>query len=122
MPERRVQMAWGRIGQPGMPFTQMMLFPTEFSLHRTAAGLRMYAAPIREIDQLHAGTGTQEWQAPTVRQANQNLAAVKPGPMEVQIKFTLAAVNGKGLEFDSEEYGPDLQSLKVYTLQSVWGK
>jgi fructan beta-fructosidase len=176
MPDgRRVQMAWGRIAQPGMPFTQMMLFPTEFSLHRTAEGLRMYAAPIREIDQLHAGT--QEWQGPTVSQANENLAAVKPGPMEVKMKFTLAAgkalrlryqgneildlapadvdagvneleilidktvvevflnegeryiihqlmpaVNGKGLEFDSQEYGPDLQSVQVYPLQSVWAK
>ena len=166
MPDgRRVQMAWGRIAQPGMPFTQMMLFPTEFSLHRTAEGLRMYAAPIREIDGLH------------VTDSFQSLAAVKTGPMEVRMKFTLAAgkalrlryqgneildlapadveagvneleilidktfvevflnkgeryiihqlmpaVNGKGLEFDSQEYGPDLQSVQVYPLQSVWAK
>src|SRR5450432_1220886 len=36
MPDnRRVQIAWGRIDHDGMPFTQMMLFPTEFVLKTT---------------------------------------------------------------------------------------
>jgi fructan beta-fructosidase len=35
MPDgRRVQMAWGRVELPGMPFNQMILFPTEFKLTR----------------------------------------------------------------------------------------
>ena len=49
MPDgRRVQMAWGRVELPGMPFNQMILFPTEFKLKSTNDGLALRAAPINE--------------------------------------------------------------------------
>ena len=32
---RRIQIGWGRISHPGMPFNGMMLFPTELSLRTT---------------------------------------------------------------------------------------
>ncbi len=51
---RRVQMGWGRIQQDGMPFNQMMLFPTEFTLVSTPAGVRLRANPISEIASLHS--------------------------------------------------------------------
>ena len=51
--DRRVQIAWGRIDHEGMPFTQMMLFPTEFVLKTTDKGIRLMATPVKEIDQLH---------------------------------------------------------------------
>ncbi len=50
---RRIQMGWGRIEFPGMPFNQMMLFPTEFSLRTTANGLRLFCEPVKEIEKLH---------------------------------------------------------------------
>jgi fructan beta-fructosidase len=50
---RRIQIAWGRIATPGMPFNQCMLFPCELTLRTTAAGVRMFAAPVREIELLH---------------------------------------------------------------------
>lgn len=49
---RRVQIAWGRVEAPGMPFNQMMLFPVELTLRKTGEGLRMFAKPVREIEQL----------------------------------------------------------------------
>ena len=102
MPDgRRVQMAWGRIVHPGMPFTQMMLFPTEFSLRRTAEGVRMVANPIREIADLHARA--HEWGAVSVPQANAALAGVKPGPLEVRMKFSLAAGNVLRLRYEGND-------------------
>jgi fructan beta-fructosidase len=50
---RRIQIAWGRIATPGMPFNQCMLFPCELTLRTTAEGVRMFAAPAREIETLH---------------------------------------------------------------------
>ncbi len=35
---RRVQIAWGRVEMPGMPFNQMMLFPVELTLRRAGRG------------------------------------------------------------------------------------
>jgi fructan beta-fructosidase len=54
---RRIQMAWGRVAMPGMPFNQMMLFPMTLTLRTTEEGPRMFAEPIREIEKLH----TRQW-------------------------------------------------------------
>jgi fructan beta-fructosidase len=50
--ERRVQIAWGRVEMPGMPFNQMMLFPVELTLRPAGQGVRMFARPVREIERL----------------------------------------------------------------------
>jgi len=50
---RRIQMAWGTIPMPGMPFNQQMLFPVELTLHTTDDGLRMFAYPVKEIERIH---------------------------------------------------------------------
>jgi sucrose-6-phosphate hydrolase SacC (GH32 family) len=50
---RRIQIAWGRVKMPGMPFNQMMLFPATLTLRSTDEGIRMFAKPIREIESLH---------------------------------------------------------------------
>jgi len=50
---RRIQIAWGRIGHPDMPFNQMMDFPVELTLRTTEEGIRMFAEPVREIELLH---------------------------------------------------------------------
>jgi len=50
---RRIQIAWGRVKMPDMPFNQMMLFPVTLTLHTTEEGPRMFAEPVREIENLH---------------------------------------------------------------------
>ena len=49
---RRIQIGWGRIQQPGMPFNQMMLLPTELTLRNTKNGIRMFNCPVKEIESL----------------------------------------------------------------------
>lgn len=56
---RRIQIAWGRVAMPDMPFNQMMLFPVTLTLRTTEKGLRMFAEPIREIGRLHKNR--QQW-------------------------------------------------------------
>jgi fructan beta-fructosidase len=85
--DRRVQMAWGRIDHPGMPFTQMMLFPTEFRLKATAEGIRLQARPIAEITALHGAAHHVD--AGTLAQANLGLAAIPAGPLHIKMTFTL---------------------------------
>jgi sucrose-6-phosphate hydrolase SacC (GH32 family) len=84
---RRVQMAWGRINEQGMPFNQMMLFPTEFRLATTRDGLRLLAAPIREIEGLHSKE--YAWSSLTATDANRRLHLIPPGPLHVKMQFTL---------------------------------
>jgi fructan beta-fructosidase len=49
---RRIQIGWGRISHPGMPFNQMFLIPTELTLRTTKEGLRLYSCPVKEADML----------------------------------------------------------------------
>lgn len=50
---RRIQICWLRCAMPGMPFNQQMGFPVELTLRRTAAGIRMFSTPVREIESLY---------------------------------------------------------------------
>lgn len=51
---RRIQISWGNgIESKGMPFNQLMLFPTELSLQTTENGIRMLPKPIKELKSLH---------------------------------------------------------------------
>jgi len=98
MPDGRVvQMAWGRIVHPGMPFIQMILFPTEFTLHNTDQGVRLRANPIGEIDHLHQTAHT--WNDLTAQKANQQLAAIHSGPLHVKMTITLPAGNDLHLRY-----------------------
>jgi fructan beta-fructosidase len=47
---RRIQIGWGRIQQPGMPFNQMMLLPTGLTLRTTKDGIRMFSYPVKEVE------------------------------------------------------------------------
>ena len=50
---KRIQIGWGQIEQPGMPFNQMMLFPTELSLRTTNEGVRMFSEPVATMMTLY---------------------------------------------------------------------
>ena len=50
---RRIQLGWGILPAPGMPFNHMVTFPNELSLKTTDDGIRLFANPIREIKMLH---------------------------------------------------------------------
>jgi sucrose-6-phosphate hydrolase SacC (GH32 family) len=50
---RRIQIAWARVNLPDMPFNQMMTFPVTLTLNSTDEGLRMFAYPVKEIENIH---------------------------------------------------------------------
>jgi len=49
---RRIQIGWARVDIPDMPFNQMMNLALELTLRTTDEGIRMYAVPIREYENL----------------------------------------------------------------------
>ena len=102
MPDgRRIQMAWGRIVEQDMPFTQMMLFPTEFRLVNTPGGLRMVASPIHEIDLLHAKQ--QTWSSLNASNVGAKLGGMAPGPLDVSMEVTLPADGALTLTYQGTE-------------------
>lgn len=46
---RRVRIGWAQISTPGMPFNQLMYFPTALTLQATSNGVRLCSTPIAEI-------------------------------------------------------------------------
>ena len=50
---RRIQVLWGKTIAEGMPFNQMITFPTELSLKTHREGVRMHVNPIKEISTLY---------------------------------------------------------------------
>jgi fructan beta-fructosidase len=68
---RRIQIGWGRVSHPGMPFNGMMLMPTELTLKTTKDGIRLFSVPVKETMQLF--TSVHHWQGLTADDANGKL-------------------------------------------------
>jgi fructan beta-fructosidase len=88
---RRIQIAWGRVEMPGMPFNQMMLFPVELTLRPTGDGPRMFARPVREIERLYERSRT--WEGISVPRGRQPV----PGAVG-ELFHVRAAMRTGGLE------------------------
>ncbi len=105
---RRIQIGWGRINTPGMPFNQMMTFPVKLTLRKTEEGVRMFAEPVREIESLHTKThkwdnkklGADTWQ---VSEVNTELLHIR-GKFDVK-EHSILEMNVRGvcITYNSDE-------------------
>lgn len=68
---RRIQIGWGRLGHPDMPFNGIMLMPTELQLRTTKDGVRLVSNPVKEIQNIF--TPAASWTNLTQDQANEAL-------------------------------------------------
>jgi len=101
---RRIQIAWGRIATPGMPFNQCMLFPVELTLRTTDSGPRLFAEPVREIEKLRGRK--HAWQGETLQPgAGKNLLAGVGGELfEIRAEFEVG---------DAAEFGFNIRGTPV---------
>lgn len=93
----RVQIGWGRIEHAGMPFNQMMLFPTELTLRSTSEGIRLFSQPIGAIDQLHGKE--HELSGLDVAGANTRLKEIKHDLLHVVGRFESLSGIQLGLDY-----------------------
>ncbi|MCC7261873.1 MAG: GH32 C-terminal domain-containing protein, partial [Candidatus Latescibacteria bacterium] len=82
---RRIQMSWGRVDLPGMPFNQMMDFPVELTLRTTDEGVRLYAEPVRELAALRGVT--RLWRDLELRPGENPLAGSEGELWELEVEF-----------------------------------
>ncbi|MFV0417995.1 MAG: DUF4980 domain-containing protein [Dysgonomonas sp.] len=68
---RRIQIGWGRISHPEMPFNGMMLLPTELTLKTTKDGVRLFNNLVKETEKLF--TPVRQWNSLTSNEANEKL-------------------------------------------------
>jgi fructan beta-fructosidase len=82
---RRIQIAWGRVPMPDMPFNQMMLFPVTLRLQTTEEGPRMFAEPIREIKQIQKRK--RQWKNKTLKPGDNLLSELSGELFRIQAEL-----------------------------------
>ncbi len=107
---RRIQIGWGRISHPGMPFKGMMLLPTELTLRTTKEGVRLVSAPIGEVEQLFRPL--RKWQDLTSGEADRKMEEFRDADrLRIRTTIELSHATDAGLNL----YG---QQLVAYDMNS----
>lgn len=98
---RRIQIGWGRIAHPGMPFNGCMLIPTSLSLKTTSEGIRLFSTPIKEFDQLQ--TCVYKGASLTSEQAGEVLQPYnKNATLRIKATLKLSHATSAGLSLDGQ--------------------
>ncbi len=84
--KRLVRIGWAIISTPGMPFNQMMYFPTELNLRTTASGVRLCSTPIAEIT--NNAAAVYSWTNLTLSPGNNPLSGIRGKLFYVKTQFT----------------------------------
>jgi fructan beta-fructosidase len=107
---RRIQIGWGRVSHPGMPFNSQMLIPTVLTLRTTKDGIRLFSYPVKEFDRLQ--TPIVQQTALSTEEANKLLHPYSNDDcLRVQFTLKLSHATDAGLNL----YG---QQLMRYDLNS----
>ena len=88
---------------PGMPFGQMMNFPTELSLQTTEDGLRLFAWPAKEVESLYADT--RRFDDVALSPEGTVLPGVEGDMFDISAEFVIGA--------DTEELGLKIRGVPV---------
>ncbi len=83
---RLVRIGWAIISTPGMPFNQMMYFPTELKLRTTADGIRLCSTPIAEIT--NNAVVVYSWTNLVVAPGNNPLSGIRGGLFDLKAQFS----------------------------------
>ncbi len=119
---RRIQIGWGRIPMPGMPFNQMMTFPCRLTLRTTDEGIRMFANPVKEIELLHGDDSTV---CNTMVTPETPVAVATRGRLfDIRAEFEVDSAKAFGLRIGNTEivYDVDKAMLMDMPLKPVDGK
>lgn len=107
---RRIQIGWGRVSHPGMPFNGMMMLPTELTLRTTKDGIRLVSVPVKETEQLFQPI--RKWHSLTSDEANQKLKEFYDADcLRIKTTFKLSHATDAGFNlFGQRIIGYDMNS------------
>ncbi len=114
---RRIQIAWGRVETPGMPFNQCMLFPVELTLHDTNQGPKLFVNPIRELRALHDRTYT--WTNLPLPAQKDVLTGPKGELFHIEAEFETGQAKRLGLEIRGVEVAYDVEKRQLSCLDKT---
>lgn len=100
--DRRIQIGWGRISHPGMPFNMMMLLPTELTLRTTKEGIRLFSYPVKEVNALQSEGS--KWTSLTTREATAKLQPFNDaGCLRIKMTIHLSHATDAGLNLFGQQ-------------------
>ena len=108
---RRIQIGWGRIATPGMPFNQMMNFPVTLTLRTTANGIRLCPMPIREIETLYESEATFEDEK--IKPGDNLLSGFKGGLLDIDADIEVSRADRVGFRIGKFEVVYDNNEKKL---------
>ncbi len=118
---RRIQVGWGQISHPGMPFNMMMTFPTRLTLRNTDRGVRMFSEPIDEIRSLHKKV--HKWNLPHRADLDQQLRSIRGNEFHITLQAGVESVRGLYLNgnplIDTTSLSTLLEGLKEVTAKDA---
>jgi fructan beta-fructosidase len=114
---RRIQMAWGRVAMPGMPFNQMMLFPVTLTLRTTEEGPRMFAEPIREIEKLHKKQW--RWENRILKPKENLLSGISGELFHIRVEMKVADVEEIGFVIRDVPINYDVRQQQLSCLDKT---
>lgn len=108
---RRIQIGWGRGDMPGMPFNQMMTFPTVLTLRKTQEGPRVFVQPVDEIKELRRRSTC--WEGVELDGATKTLEGPEGELFEIALEVSVSDATEVGLAVGSSElvYNPSDSTL-----------
>ena len=84
--QRIVRIGWAQISTPGMPFNQLMYFPTELNLRTIAGGVQLCSAPIAEIT--NNVVAVYAWSNLSLSPGSNPLSGIRGALFDVKAQFT----------------------------------
>ena len=98
---RRIQIAWGRINHPGMPFNGTMLLPAQLTLRTTKDGVRMFSFPVKEVNSLFSNETS--WTSLTAGDANDHLKRFNDADgLHIRTTIKLSHATNAGLNLNGQ--------------------
>jgi len=108
---RRIQIGWGQVATPEMPFNQCMLFPCELTLRTTEEGMRMFAVPVREIAAIHGKR--RQLKAQVLKPEENPLAGIKGQLCDIRAEFEVPAAPSAAGAPQPTEFGLTIRGVPV---------
>ncbi|HEX7655057.1 MAG TPA: glycoside hydrolase family 32 protein, partial [Verrucomicrobiae bacterium] len=98
--KRIVRIAWAIISTPGMPFNELMYFPTELNLVTTSNGVRLCSTPIREIT--NNAVAIYNWTNLTVVPGSNPLSGIRGGLFDLKGQFSVGTAQSITFSFQGQ--------------------
>lgn len=108
---RLVRIGWAIIDTPGMPFNQLMYFPTELNLRTTADGVRLHSTPIAEIT--NNVLTAFAWTNLTLRPGSNPLSGIRGTLFDVQAQFSVGTAQSITFTFQGVTVSYNVASQQI---------